>query len=49
MARRESAYHEGVGGLSPVAMDGTLKLLQEEASIVGRVEAPCDAAGSPSG
>jgi hypothetical protein len=45
----DNPYHEGVGGLRPVAMDGTLKLLQEEASIVGRVEAPCDAAGSPSG
>ena len=28
-------------------MEGTLKLLKEETNIVGRVEAPCDEAGSP--
>src|SRR4051812_10720967 len=45
----DNPYHEGVGGLRPAAMEGTLKLLREEASIVGRVDAPCDAAGSPRG
>jgi hypothetical protein len=42
-------YHAGAGGLRPVAMQSTLKLLREEASVVGRVDAPCDAAGSPTG
>ena len=43
----DTPYHGGVGSLRPVAMEGTLKLLNEETNIVGRVEAPCDEAGSP--
>jgi hypothetical protein len=42
-------YHEGAGTLRPVAMEATLKLLPQEAKIVGGVEAPCDAAGLPRG
>ena len=40
----DDPYHGGVGSLKPVAMEGTLKLLNEETNIVGRVEPPCDAA-----
>jgi hypothetical protein len=42
----DNPYHDGVGGLRPTAMQGTLDLLHKEAGIVGRVEAPCDARGS---
>ena len=42
-------YHEGAGTLRPVAMEATLKLLPQEAKIVGGVEPPCDAAGLPRG
>ena len=46
----DNPYHDGVGALRPVAMERTLELLQEEATVVGGVEPPCDAAGSsPSG
>ena len=44
----DNPYHGGVGTLKPVAMEGTLKLLNAETRIVGGVEAPCDEAGSPS-
>jgi hypothetical protein len=43
----DNPYHGGVGALRPVAMEGTLQLLQKEANVVGGVDAPCDAAGSP--
>jgi|RhiMethySRZTD1v2_1073278.scaffolds.fasta_scaffold128832_3 hypothetical protein len=39
-------YYGGVGTLKPVAMERTLELLQDEATLVGGVEPPCDAAGS---
>jgi hypothetical protein len=43
----DNPYHRGVGGLRPGAMEGTLELLRTEADLVGGVEIPCDAAGSP--
>jgi hypothetical protein len=43
----DNPYYGGVGTLKPVAMERTLKLLHEEATLVGGVEPPCDAAGSP--
>jgi hypothetical protein len=43
----DNPYHGGVGALKPVAMDGTLTLLEEETKVVGGVEAPCDGKGSP--
>ena len=43
----DNPYHGGVGALKPVAMQGTLKLLDEETAIVGGVQPPCDAAGRP--
>jgi hypothetical protein len=45
----DNPYHGGVGALRPVAMEGTLKLFNEETEVVAAVEAPCDEAGSPSG
>jgi hypothetical protein len=45
----DNPYHGGVGALRPIAMERTLELLQEEASVVGGVEIPCDEAGAPSG
>jgi hypothetical protein len=44
----DNPYHEGAGGLRPDAMENTVKLLRTEANLVGGVEVPCDAAGSPS-
>ena len=46
LAFLDNPYHGGVGSLKPVAMEGTLKLLNAETNIVGRVDAPCDEAGS---
>ena len=45
----DNPYHGGVGALRPVAMERTLEVLQEEASVVGGVELPCDETGSRSG
>jgi hypothetical protein len=45
----DNPYYGGVGSLRPVAMERTLKLLHQEAPLVGGVEPPCDAAGSPTG
>jgi len=45
----DNPYHDGAGALKPVAMQGTLELLQTESRIVGGVEAPCDDAGAPRG
>jgi hypothetical protein len=42
-------YHEGVGGLRPVAMERTLEIMQEELAVIGRVTLPCDAVGAPRG
>jgi hypothetical protein len=44
----DNPYHGGPGALEPVAMQGTLELLQQEEAIVGGVSIPCDATGSPS-
>jgi len=43
----DNPYHDGVGGLKPVAMEGTLDLVKKETKVVGTIEAPCDEAGSP--
>jgi hypothetical protein len=45
----DNPYHDGVGALKPVAMESTLKLLQEETNDVAGVQAPCDRTGSPTG
>ena len=42
----DSPFHEGVGGLQPVAMERSLRMTDEALSAVGaRVTLPCDAAG----
>lgn len=43
----DNPYRGDVGALKPSAMQSTLEVLQQDANVVGRVEAPCDAAGSP--
>ena len=38
-------YHAGVGGLRPVAMERALRIVGQEAALVGGVSPPCDAVG----
>ena len=38
----DSPYHPGVGSLRPTQMERTLRLLRQEAAIVGGVSIPCD-------
>ena len=43
-----SPFHDGVGGLQPVAMERSLRVIDEALSAVGaEVELPCDAVGAP--
>jgi hypothetical protein len=42
-------FHQGVGGLRPVAMERTLKVIDQEIATTGtQVQPPCDARGNPS-
>jgi hypothetical protein len=41
----DSPYHPGVGSLRPTQMERTLRLLRQEAAIVGGVSPPCDKFG----
>jgi hypothetical protein len=44
----DNPFHTGVGGLQPVAMERTLRVLDEALpSIAPDVVAPCDARGQP--
>ena len=44
----DNPYHPGVGSLEPVAMERTLRILDEALPMVNvQVEPPCDAAGRP--
>jgi len=44
----DNPYHEGVGSLKPVAMERTLRILDEALPLVAKdVTVPCDAAGRP--
>jgi hypothetical protein len=44
----DSPFHEGVGGIRPVAMERTLRIIDEALRAVDeRVPVPCDANGSP--
>jgi succinate dehydrogenase/fumarate reductase cytochrome b subunit len=46
----DSPFHEGVGGVRPVAMERTLRIMDEQLRIVNRsAELPCDARGSAVG
>jgi hypothetical protein len=41
-------FHAGIGGLRPVAMERTLKIMDQELAGVGRhVQPPCDTEGNP--
>jgi hypothetical protein len=42
----DNPYRGGIGALRPTAMQGTLRILQGDANVVGGVRAPCDAAGT---
>ena len=45
----DNPYHSGIGGLRPVAMERTLRLLDQGAGVVGgRLTIPCDAQGAAS-
>jgi amino acid transporter len=44
----DSPFHDGVGGLQPVAMERSLRMIDEALSSVGaQVQIPCDALGKP--
>ena len=44
----DSPFHDGVGGVRPVAMERTLRIIDESLQAIGeRVELPCDALGRP--
>jgi hypothetical protein len=46
----DSPFHEGVGGVRPVAMERTLRIMDEQLRILNRrAELPCDANGSAIG
>jgi succinate dehydrogenase/fumarate reductase cytochrome b subunit len=46
----DSPFHKGVGGVRPVAMERTLRIMDEQLRIVNRrAELPCDAKGSAIG
>ena len=43
-------YHSGPGGLRPVAMERTLRILDQEAGVISeKLTIPCDERGTPSG
>jgi hypothetical protein len=43
-------YHAGAGGLRPVAMERGVRILDQEAAVVGdKLKIPCDAQGIPRG
>jgi hypothetical protein len=43
----DNPYHEGAGGLRPVAMERTLRLVEEVPALSGGVSPPCDGQGAP--
>jgi sugar phosphate permease len=44
----DSPFHEGVGGVRPVAMERTLRIVDEALQAADeRVVPPCDAQGNP--
>jgi hypothetical protein len=43
-------YHAGIGGLRPVAMERTIRILDQEAAAIGvTLTIPCDERGEPRG
>jgi hypothetical protein len=46
----DNPYHAGVGGLRPVAMERGVRILDQEAAVVGgKLTVPCDERGNPRG
>ena len=46
----DDPYRDDVGGLQPVAMERTLRILEQEGSLTGGTgRLPCDAQGKPVG
>jgi hypothetical protein len=45
----DNPYHAGVGGLRPVAMERGIRILDQEAAVVGTLRIPCDKSGTPRG
>jgi hypothetical protein len=46
----DNPYHAGVGGLQPVAMERGVRILDQEAAVVGgKLTVPCDERGNPRG
>jgi hypothetical protein len=46
----DNPYHDGIGGLRPVAMERGIRILdQEEAVVGGKLTLPCDERGTPRG
>jgi hypothetical protein len=46
----DNPYHAGVGGLRPVAMERGIRILDQEARVVGgKLTIPCDERGTPRG
>lgn len=44
----DNPYHAGVGGLRPVAMERGIRILDQEAAVVGgKLTIPCDGRGNP--
>jgi hypothetical protein len=44
----DSPFHEGIGGVRPVAMERALRVIDEELRIAGRpISLPCDELGAP--
>jgi hypothetical protein len=44
----DSPFHDGIGGVRPVAMERTLRIIDEAlAAVGGRADLPCDAVGRP--
>jgi hypothetical protein len=44
----DNPFHDGIGGLPPVAMERTLRIVDEALKAVDdRVPVPCDASGRP--
>jgi hypothetical protein len=44
----DNPFHPGVGGLRPVAMERTLKIIDQELPVAGGgIDPPCDVAGNP--
>jgi hypothetical protein len=43
----DNPFHDGIGGLRPVAMERSLKAIDEELQVAGAdVSPPCDARGN---